>query len=301
MSAAAEADQHMAKTLKKEHHDRAGSRPMLIGELLQSAGVLSGEDVGRVIALQQERGLRFGEAAIALGLLKSEDLNRGLSRQFEYPYVRLGESGLHPSLYTAYAPFSVHAEALRKLRSQLMLRWGADNNKILTVLGARKGAGCSRIAANLAIAFSQLGERTLLIDTNLRRPRQHELFGVTNSEGLCDLLGGRSSLAQAINPVPAFPHLSVLCAGVSVPNPQELLSRVGFSYLMQTLPASFDVVILDAPPVLEFADAQLIAAQVGNCLLVTRQNESRMADVDNVREQLQICGATLLGAVINRN
>ncbi len=299
MSAAAGTERHTTQ-IKKDHHDRGSSRPMLIGELLQSAGILTSDDVSRVVAAQRERGIRFGEAAIALGLLKAEDLSRGLSRQFEYPYVRLGESGLHPSLYLAYAPFSVQAEALRILRSQLLLRWGsADNNKTLMLLGAHKGSGCSRVAANLAIAFSQLGERTLLVDANLRAPRQHELFGLSMTDGLCDLLGGRSSLSQAIMPVPAFPHLSVLGAGVRVPNPQELLSRVSFSYLMQTLPASFDILIVDSPPMLEFADAQLIAAQAGNCVLVTRQHESRMADVDAVREQLRISGATLIGAVIN--
>jgi receptor protein-tyrosine kinase len=296
-----EAGQHMAAAMKTDPHDRTGPRPMLIGELLQSAGILTDEDVVMVIAAQRERGLRFGEAAMALGLLKLEDLNRSLSRQFEYPYVRLGESGLDPALYVAYAPFSPQAEAVRNLRSRLMLHWGPESNKTLAVVGARRGAGCSRVAANLAIAFSQLGDRTLLIDANLRAPRQHQLFGLNMVEGLSEILGGRSSLQQAIMPVPAFPHLSVLGAGVGVPNPQELVTRREFSYLMQTLPASFDVLIVDAPPMLEFADAQLISAQVRSCLLVTRQHASRMADVETVKEQLQVAGVKLIGAVINTN
>lgn len=291
----------MASVLKKDlHHERTGSRPMLIGELLQSAGILTGDDVGRVIAVQHERGLRFGEAAMALGLLKAEDLNRGLSRQFEYPFVRVGESGLDPSLYVAYAPFSEPAEAVRELRTQLMLRWSAQSQKTLAIASARRRTGCSRVAANLALAFSQLGERTLVVDANLRSPRQHLLFGLSMAEGLCDLLGGRSSLSQAILPVPAFPHLSVLCAGASVPNPQELLSRPSFAYLMQTLPASFDVVIIDAPPVLDFADAQLVAAHAGSCLLVARQHDSRLADMEQARERLQTSGAQLLGVVMNK-
>lgn len=302
MSAKVETDLHMATIRRQDQqHERPGSRPMLIGELLQSAGILTSEDVCRVIAIQQERGLRFGEAAIALGLLKAEDLNRGLSRQFEYPFVRHGESGLDPSLYVAYAPFSEQAEAMRALRSQLMLRWGTQNSKTLTVAGARRQTGCSRVAANLALSFSQLGERTLLVDANLRAPRQHHLFGLPMTEGLCDLLSGRShSLSQAIIPVPAFPHLSVLVAGAGVPNPQELLSRPGFSYLMQTLPANFDVLIIDAPPVLEFADAQLVAAHAGNCLLVARQHQSRLADIELATERLRSSGATVLGAVMNK-
>jgi chain length determinant protein tyrosine kinase EpsG len=289
-------------TLRKaeQHHDRSAPRPMLIGELLQSAGVLSSEDVGRVVALQQQRGLRFGEAAIALGLLQVEDLHRGLSRQFDYPFVRVGESGLDSSLYVAYAPFSSQSEALRKLRSQLLLHWGAEGKRVLAVSGARKNSGCSRVAANLAIAFSQLGERTLLIDGDLRRPRQHQLFGLSMGEGLGDLLGGRGTMAQAIMPVPAFPHLALLGAGAGVPNPQELLSRVGFAYLMQTLPSSFDVIIVDTPPVLEFADAQLIATHTHNAVLVARQHQTRLADVDDAKVHLQSAGTQLLGAVLNQ-
>ena len=286
----------MARVMRKEQAG-VGNSP-LIGELLHNAGSLTDEQIDQVVVAQQERGLRFGEAALQLGFVGQEDLRRALSLQFDFAYAREGESTLHSSLYTAYEPFGAQAEALRTLRSQLKLRWFTDKHKVLAVIAARAGAGCSSVAANLAVSFSQTGERTLLIDGNLRAPRQQHLFGLQASEGFTAVLGGRASLGQVVASVPSFPTLSVLLAGAMVPNPQELLSRLTFSYLMETLPASYDIVIVDCPPVLGCADAQLIAAQAGGCLLVTQKHRTRLDDIEQVKEALEPARATLLGAVM---
>jgi chain length determinant protein tyrosine kinase EpsG len=301
MNATREVELKMATVIKKERRERSPPRTdALIGELLQRAGRLTEQDIGKVVVVQQELGLRFGEAALQLGLVKEDDVHRALSRQFDYSYVDVGESNLDHSLYAAYEPFGAQSEALRKLRTQLKLRWFTDRRKTLTIVAARAGEGCSSVAANLAIAFSQTGERTLLVDANLRAPSQHKLFGVPMADGLCNLLGGRGSLSQAIMSVPAFPHLSLLGAGGSVPNPQELLSRLSFAYLMETFPATFDVVIVDSPPALDYGDCQLIAAHAGGCLMATRQHKTRVADIEKVKQQLQASGAVLLGAVITK-
>ena len=166
------------------------------------------------------------------------------------------------------------------------------------MLEARGGVESSRLAANLAIAFSQTGERTLLIDTNLRAPRQRELFGLADDEGLTQILGGRLSLADGLAGVQGFPHLSLLCAGAAVPNPQELLSRSSFADLMEVLPVSFDVVIATAPPLLECADAQLIAARCGGCLLVTERDSTRLADIEMTQRDWRLRARKLVGAVM---
>lgn len=283
----------------------AGSAPpgtpigVPIGELLQRTGVLSEQDVRRVMRMQQERHLPFGEAALQLGLLSEQDIDRALSKQFDYPYVTPDQSNLDASLYAAYQPFDAPAESLRNLRSQLMLRWFTEPHRALVLVGTRAGAGCSTLAANLAISFAQLGERTLLIDANLRTPRQHRLFGLEMEHGLSGLLGGRHSIHNAAMSVSAFPQLSVLCAGHGVPNPQELLGRHTFAYFMETWPARFDVVIIDTPPALDYADAQLVTARAGAALLVTRRDQTRLTDIAKLKEQLQLSGAALLGAVVN--
>lgn len=270
-----------------------------IGDLLQRTGVLSEQDVRRVVTLQRERGLRFGEAAVQMGLISEQDISRALSKQFDYPYVNSDESNLHRPLYAAYEPFDAAAELMRGLRSTLCLRWFTEKNKILTIVGSRSGEGCSNLAANLAISFAQLGERTLLIDADLRAPTQHKLFGLETDKGLTSLLGGRSSVQDSLLQVELFPQLSVLCAGNGVPNPQELLGRLTFTYLMETLPSGFDVVIVDTPPILDYADAQMVAARTGGALLVGRRGRTRIADIAKSKQQLQVPGSTLLGMVIN--
>jgi chain length determinant protein tyrosine kinase EpsG len=213
--------------------------------------------------------------------------------------VASGESALSPELIAAYRPNSKRAEELRTLRSELVLRWFGRGNAVLAVVEARQGHGCSVLAANLAVTFAQLGERTLLIDADLRAPTQHTLFGLTPTYGLVDFLKGREALDRVPTEVPGFSCLSVMCAGASPPNPQELLGHLSFGYVIETAPAKYDVVIVDAPPILECADAQIIAARAGGVVLATKRHRTGVADATRVKSQLERAGAVLLGAVID--
>src|ERR1700753_684662 len=107
--------------------------------------------------------MRFGEFAVDLGFVTAADVNEILARQFSYPVVSLEESGFSPLLVTATQPMGVQAEAFRRLRSQLLLRCFSDRQKSIAVTSCHRGHGSSVLAANLAILFAQLGERTLLI------------------------------------------------------------------------------------------------------------------------------------------
>lgn len=270
-----------------------------IGELLVNTGKISELDVQRVITLQKQKKLRFGEAAQELGLLRAEDVERALAQQFDYPYVGERGSSLSPMLVTACEPFGTRAEAVRGLRSQLALRWFDDRRKTLAVAAPRAGGGSSVVAANLAIAFAQLGERVLLIDANLRRPMQHTLFGIGAVDGLSSLLAGRTAFRDSLRIVEPFTSLAILCAGAIPPNPHELLSAVGFSYLIETAPAAFDIVIVDCPPLLEYSDGQLIAARAAGCLLVARRHQTSLTDMEDAKQQLEPTGAAIVGAVLN--
>jgi len=192
---------------------------------------------------------------------------------------------------------SARAEAMRELRSQLVLRWFGEY-RTLAVLGARAHDGADTVAANLAIVMAQLGEPTLLIDANLRSPAQARLFGATQTAGLSDLLQNRDVYDEAIRPVAGVDHLHLLAAGPVPSNPQELVSRTPFIYLMKTLPDRFRAVIIATPPALDYADAQLIAARARGCVLVTRRHRTRIADVERVKSQLAPAHAELLGGVI---
>jgi len=206
-------------------------------------------------------------------------------------------AALSPALVAAHAPAGSQAESLRELRSQLLLRWFHEH-RTLAVIGAHEQDGADVVAANIAIAMAQLGESTLLIDANLRDPRQHLLFGLRPIAGLSALLQNRDVHTEAVMSVPAVEHLHVICAGNLPANPQELVSRTPLIYLLKTLPERFRAVIVATPPALAYADAQIIAARARGCVLVTRRHRTRVADVARVKSQLEPAQAVLLGAVI---
>lgn len=268
-----------------------------IGGLLLESGKITPENAERVLRMQKELGIRFGEAALRLGLITEADIQQVLARQFDYPYLQKGEGKYSDLLVAAYEPFSPQVETLRAVRSQVMLRWFARNHKALVIVGGASGDGASLFAANLAVVFSQLGERTLLVDANLRNPRQHEIFDVKTRQGLSDVLAGRAQL-DVITKVESFVDLSVLAAGTLPPNPQELLSRASFAGLNTELESLFDIVIYDVAAFELGSDAMAIAARAGGALIVARKNHSLLADINVLAEQIVQSGAKVVGSVM---
>lgn len=299
MAASPTSATHVAGTSVSASPGGEEHRRVRIGELLLKSGRITEIDVQRVIALQQKGNLRFGEAAVQLGLVSEDEVQRALARQFNYPYVRRGDSNLSPMLVTAYQPFDASAEVFRVLRSQLTLRWFDRGEKALAVGGARAGCGTSTLAANLAVSFAQLGERTLLIDANLRNPSQHWQFGVLADAGLADVLVGRCALEEAATEIEGIDRLAVLCAGPVPPNPHELLSGRPLLHLLEHAQKIFGVIIVDTPAALDYADAQMLCARTGAYLMVTRRNQTKLADVRAVTARLAPTGAMMLGAVVN--
>ena len=270
-----------------------------MGSILVDSGRLSSGNIEKIMTLQRENGVRFGEAGRALGLLTEDDVRFALAVQFNYSYIPSGSSLSH-ELVAAYHPDSPAVEELRMLRSQLMLRWfnNSAERKGLAVVSAGSGDGRSYIAANLAIVFSQLGERTLLIDADMREPRQHRLFSLGKRSGLSDVLVGRAGL-EAVVSIDALPNLSVLSAGAMPPNPQELLGRQSFSKLLLAFGENFDVIIVDTPPASACADAHTVAVRTGAALVVARQGKSSMARLAQFTHSLREFGVTLVGSVLN--
>jgi chain length determinant protein tyrosine kinase EpsG len=271
-----------------------------IGTILVDTGRLSAENADRILRLQVEQGKRFGDTAIELGLLTEDDVRFALSRQFNNLYLPAGDNSLSYQLVAAYKPFSPIVEKLRALRSQLMLRWFDTEARLnsLAIMSPGIGEGRSFIAANLAVVFSQLGKRTLLIDANLRAPCQHEIFKLGNNAGLSSMLAGRIGI-EAIARVPSLLGLSVLPAGAVPPNPQELLGRAGFPELLQSVVRDFDVVIIDTPAAHEYAEAQIIAARASAALIVARKDRTSVPQTIELVRSLQQTGTTPVGSVLN--
>ncbi|WP_027469083.1 chain length determinant protein tyrosine kinase EpsG [Deefgea rivuli] len=270
-----------------------------IGQQLLDNGKLTTQQAEKVLHLQKESGMRFGEAAIKLGFITEDDIQDVLAQQFEYPYLVSGQSAVSEKLVAAYSPFDSRVEALRSLRSQILLRWVEGGNKSVALASYDADKTSDLLAANLAIVFSQLGERTLLVDANLRNSVQHELFAVENRKGLSDILAGRSGL-EAVQRIAEFRDLSLLTAGTNAPNPQELLSRDSFSQIVADLAQAYDVVIYSTTGLQNAADAQLVASRVKGTILVASRNNTPIKGLESAKSQLQSANATLLGCVLSQ-
>lgn len=281
--------------LKTYARDRA---PRDIGTLLIEAGKLRAEDADQVLRLQEQAGLRFGEAAIQLGLVTQIHVNEALAQQFEYRYLAVGQSSISREVIAAYDPFSPAVDELRALRAQLMFRYfgRADARRGLAVVGCDVRGGRSYIAANLAVVFSQLGQRTLLIDADMRNPRQHELFGIGNSTGFSAVLAGRADLS-AVQRITDLVDLSVLTAGPVPPNPSELLERETFAEVMAQFTADYDVVLFDTPSTKKGMDACSVATRAGAAMVVVRRYRARVRSLQALVEMLP--GVEILGTVLN--
>jgi protein-tyrosine kinase len=275
-------------------------RSRAFGSILVEQGRLSPTDAEEIQRFAGAHGLRFGDAALRLKLLTQDDIDFAIAQQFNYPLLpRGGDNGVADEVVAAYNPQSEKVEPLRALRSQLTLRWFNDSNrKTVAITSPNRSEGRSWLAANLAVVFAQIGERTLLIDADMRHPRQHRLFNLGNSVGLSALLTGRAGKETACRIHPQL-RLFVLPAGILPPNPQELLGRPVFELVLERFNDQFDVILIDTPPAADTADAQIVAKRAGAALMVARRNLSRHLQLTAAMQTLSQTGVNVIGSVIN--
>ena len=191
-----------------------------------------------------------------------------------------------------------HAERLRALRTELLLLAGGGREaNCIAVISPCAHEGRSQLAAELAVAFSQLGQRTLLIDADLRRPTLHSLFGVEVQWGLAQALAFGEP--PHLIGVEGLPFLTVLPSGPRVPNALELLSGGRMEDLMRHWRRDYSYIVIDTPPVSQYADALTIAAMVGQVLLVSREQSTPYKEMKGLMQRLGPTQARVLGAVVN--
>jgi chain length determinant protein tyrosine kinase EpsG len=272
-----------------------------IGDIIAETRHLSAEQVEQILAHQRERGIRFGEAAIQLGFASTDDVLFALAQQFHYPYAPEEQRKLSPELVALNQPFSVQAESFRAIRSQLMMRVFNEQQeprRALAVVSPNSGDGKTFFAANLAVTLAQLGGRTLLVDADLRGPRQHEVFNLSNNSGLSGILSGHVE-SQVVQQVPGVSSLFLLPVGITPPNPLELVERPAFGLLMRELVSKFDHVVVDTPAGEYGADATVIAARCGASLVLARKHASRVGALEEMTAVLSQSSTKLAGVIVN--
>ena len=275
-------------------HDRS------IGDIIRDTRNLSTEQVEQVLDYQRSKGVRFGEALIALGYASADEVLVALSQQFHYPYASAERKLMSPELVTLNQPFSVQAESFRAIRSQVMMRvYGVGvQRRAMAVISPDSGDGKSFFCANLAVSLAQLGGRTILVDADLRGPRLHAVFGLQNGAGLSGVLSGRAE-AKVIQQVDGLPSLYVLPAGPTPPNPLELLERPSFAFLLRELLGKFDHVVVDTAAAIHGSDSVVTAARCGAALVVARSHRGRVAALQSLVGMLDASPAKMVGVVMN--
>jgi len=203
-----------------------------------------------------------------------------------------------PSLLTLSHPNSPVAEAFRTLRSNLIFAGLEKPLQTLVVTSASADDGKSVALANLAVVMAQGGRRTILVDCDLRKPRQHALFGVPNVAGFSDWMTEASPAAPALTTIPEVPGLQLLPAGTATANPADLLTSPRIRDLIVGLKSQADFVLFDAAPLLAVSDAALLAANLDGAVLVVASGQARRDDVQRAREMLEKIRVRVVGAVL---
>jgi protein-tyrosine kinase len=283
---------------------------------------LNSEAIESINELMGSLRLRFAEAAVHTGLITQtqleeafdwirrrdtqpgggliqEVLRRNISRRrelvlWEGPQVEPCEH-----LIVAHNPTHPRSESIRSLSTELLMRTRNTGGSIMALVSPCAAEGRSQLAAELAIAFAQLGRRTLLVDADLRHPRQHLLFGAENDTGLAQALVDGAG-ATRLHRVRALPTLALLTSGALPTNPLELLSGVRFEQLTTEWRRNFEFVILDTPPASGSSDAIAVASVAGNVLLLSRADVTPFSALKEMSRKLETTHARTLGAVIGR-
>ena len=207
--------------------------------------------------------------------------------------------GASIELIAHHKPSSHAAESLRTLRASLFLATADGPPTRLLITSARPQEGKTCLSTNLAISLAQMGRRVVLVDADLRRPRVHRVFDIPITPGLTNYLTGSSPLPQLLHATPVR-LLDVIPSGPVPPSPAELLDSLAMRTLLDELNKRYDFVVIDAPPVLGFADVPLLSRFAGGLLLVVRAGSTPRAIAKQTADYLLRLRAKVLGVVLNQ-
>jgi capsular exopolysaccharide synthesis family protein len=192
------------------------------------------------------------------------------------------------------------SEAFRSLRTNVLFSVNGGMINTLVVTSTAPGEGKTLIASNLAVGFALAGQRVLLMDADMRRPRTHVVFAVPQEPGLSDLMIDQGRMVADVVRKSSVPNLWVLPAGRLPPNPAELLSSRRFNKFLEKVQEQFDWVVVDSPPVMAVTDASILAHLASGVLFVTAADATNRPAAVRAMEQLAAAKARLIGAVLNR-
>jgi capsular exopolysaccharide synthesis family protein len=196
-------------------------------------------------------------------------------------------------------PLAASSEAIRRLRTNLQFIDVANRPKSIVISSSIPGEGKSTIGLNLAVSLADTGTRVILVDADLRRPSVAEYVGIEGGVGLTTVLIGRAEVEDVVQPL-GVTGLDLLPAGQIPPNPSELLGSMAMADLLEQLSASYDMVLLDSPPLLPVTDAVVLSNLAGGALVIVGADRIHRPQLQQSLDSLETAGAHLFGIVMNK-
>lgn len=185
-------------------------------------------------------------------------------------------------------------EGYKIARTNLVFSLSAAENNIAVVTSWSKGEGKSTATSNLAISFSKMGKKVLLIDCDLRRPNVHNLLKLDNSVGLSEIIGKFKTFKEAVH-TDVLPCLDVLTSGSIPPNPSELLASASFDNFINTVRNEYEYIIIDSPPLGVVTDTLLLKDYIGGYVVVVREKVTTHGDVEKALQSIKLANSKVLG------
>jgi tyrosine-protein kinase Etk/Wzc len=213
-------------------------------------------------------------------------------------FVRRKNADRTSRLLHSLAPGDIAVESLRSMNVALQFAMADATNKNILITGPTSSLGKSFVSANLAAVLGAAGKRVLLIETDMRRPRLHQYFGVGQTPGLSELLAGTGTVGSGIHPGVAA-GVDLITSGTIPPNPSELLVNGRVSALLDWAQPQYDIIILDSPPLLPVGDAVIVSRYAGAIFMVLRFEQSSPAQAIESVRRLENVGSKVKGIIFN--
>jgi len=245
-----------------------------------------------------ESGLRLPSLAIIPIAGRSAQRLLPITRALQ----RTNGNGSGPELLINSRGPTLQAEAYKHLRTSILLSTPGRSPKTLLVTSSVPAEGKTTTAVNTATVLAQTGAKVLLIDADMRRPRLHHVFGLSNNEGLSAILSSETSEAEILAKINRYLETDIylLSSGAIPPNPAELLGSAQMKRLLDVAGETFAYIVIDSPPIASFTDGVLISLLVDGVILVVHGGKTSRQVVRRTRQILQEIGAKIIGVVLNK-
>ena len=264
------------------------------------SGTMSNVLVAAVIGLVLSAGAAFLLEYLDDSIKSADDVTHTLGLPTMGRIAYISGSNYSDKLITILQPRSPISEAYRILRTNLQFSVVDRALQTVMITSSSPEEGKSLTAANLAVVMAQAGANTLLIDADLRRPTQHEIFVLDNNVGLSLLLSKNPLPLDSVRQNSSIENLKIITSGPLPPNPAELLGSKRMEALLDTLKQQTDFIVVDSPPVLVVSDSSALAAHIDTTLLVVNAGRTRRGPAQHSKEALTAIGASLGGVILNR-